>query len=230
MWTPELEQELQSLESQYGQPKAAPPIANPKAAQSYADTLNTEKAKVDVNNSVQDASRTQIFPALDKVEKNLEYMKAHGGMSPVYDNEELLFGTLPGVKPIIQAARAAGETPDKWYSGFGRGVGENLANREVYQSSVGALASQVKNVIRKPGEGVWTDSDQKFLLQLLPSGAGYDTDKRIIADLRDGSLLNKIQEYRKSNNIQSGAAQPVTLQGAEPQTPQGAVDYREFFK
>ena len=212
-WTPELEAEYQALKGATApkpvaaSPSVAPSInsqirANPAANQKLLEATAAKQAETNVEQGVQDQSRNQVFPALDEVEANLETLKTGGGLSPLYDNDELLFGTLPGVKPAIQFARS---------QGFAKGMGDNLSNREVYQSSVGSLASQVKNVIRKPGEGVWTDSDQQFLMQLLPSGAGYDTDKRILQGLRSGALLNKIQEYRRSSGLKAedGGASPA---------------------
>lgn len=229
-WTPELEAELQQLESELAprQPSPAAPkvpfSANPGAAQKYQETFNTETAKTAAGQAYQDQVRERIKGSLDAVAAGVEKMNKEGGYNPAYDNEELLFGVLPGVKPVIQFARS---------QGFAGDYGRALTNRETQQANVGALAAQLKAVIRQPGEGVWTDKDQEFLLRILPAGSGYDTDKNIIEGLRTGTLINSIEDYRKANVLNQGnekaadqgrVAKPVDI--IEP----GVIDYREFFK
>jgi len=194
---------------------------NPAAAQKFQEGYNSQAGKDAAETIPATQSRASALAGLDEAEKNLEYTKQHGGMSGMYD--------VPGVTPAIHAA----------YSGFGigRGMNENATNRDVYKANIGSLAAQLKKIIRGSGEGVWTDKDQEFLMQMLPHGADYNADKRIISGLRDGSLLGLAEKYRTSDDWKKGApkteaAKPVNLStDAPPAPPAGAaIDYREYFK
>ena len=147
----------------------------------------------------------------------------------MYDNESLLFGVLPGVKPTVQYLRSQGMA-DLPIIGD---VGKALTTRETQQAKVGALAAQLKSVIRQPGEGVWTDKDQEFLLKILPQGSGYETDKAVIDSIKNGTLINSIQQYKQSPDFQAGLqkeapTKPVALSTDKPQS--NAVNWQEYFK
>lgn len=197
--TPE---EIQALDSHFGYqgsvtatPKAAP---NLKAEQKGLEASESEGAKLAAARKDADIARKNAFGkirgSLGAVEKNIETMNSEGGYSPLYENEELLFGTLPGIKPTVQFLRSQG-IADLPLVG---NVGQALTNRESMQTNTGALAAQLKGLIRGKGEGAWTDKDQEFLMMMLPSGKGYDTDKNIIESLRSGTLINDIDTYRNT--------------------------------
>jgi hypothetical protein len=176
---------------------------NANAAQKGAETEQTEQAKQRVAQEYQDLVRNKIGGSLGAVSENIETMNKEGGYSPLYDNEELLFGVLPGVKPTVQFLRSQG-MGDLPVIGD---VGKSLTNRETMRANSGQLAAQLKQVIRQPGEGVWTDADQRFLMQMLPSGEGYETDKNIISSLQNGTLLKSLNDYRNSGEWKAGLEQ-----------------------
>ena len=201
--TPE---EIQALDSHFGYQGTvtATPRPNLKATQKRLETGESEAAKLEAARKDTDITREKTFGkikgSLNAVEQNIETMNKEGGYSPLYENEELLFGVLPGVKPTVQFLRSQGAA-DLPLLGD---VGKALTNRESMQSNTGALAAQLKGIIRGNGEGVWTDKDQEFLMMMLPSGKGYDTDKNIIESLRNGTLINDVDAYRNSAEWQAG--------------------------
>jgi hypothetical protein len=197
--TPE---EIQALDSHFGyqgtvtaEPRG---VTNLKAAQKGLETSESEAAKLGAARKDADIARQTAFGkirgSLGAVEKNIETMNSEGGYSPLYENEALMFGMLPGVKPTVQFLRSQG-IADLPLVG---NVGQALTNRESMQTNTGALAAQLKGLIRGKGEGAWTDKDQEFLMMMLPSGKGYDTDKNIIESLRSGTLINDIDTYRNT--------------------------------
>lgn len=195
--TPE---EIQALDAHFGYQGtiSATPRTNLKAEQKRLETGESEAAKLEAARKDADIAREKTFGkikgSLDAVEKNIETMNKEGGYSPLYENEELLFGVLPGVKPTVQFLRSQGAADLPLLGN----VGQALTNRESMQTNTGALAAQLKGLIRGKGEGAWTDKDQEFLMMMLPSGKGYDTDKNIIESLRSGTLINDIDTYRNS--------------------------------
>jgi hypothetical protein len=191
--------------SKQGTITAAPRSAsNLKAEQKGLETRESEAAKLAAAKADTESTRKETFGkikgSLEAVERDIENMNRQGGYSPLYDNEELLFGVLPGVKPTVQFLRSQGIS-DLPIVGD---VGKSLTNRESMQSNIGALAAQLKGIIRGKGEGVWTDADQEYLMQMLPSGKGYETDKNIIESLRTGTLINDIDAYRNSAQWAAG--------------------------
>lgn len=58
-------------------------------------------------------------------------------------------------------------------------------DRNTYQSTTGQLAVLLKPLIRKPGEGTWTDKDQELLERLVPKLDNYEgTNKAVIENIR----------------------------------------------
>lgn len=200
-------------------PTNIPYSSNPAASQKFQEGYNAEAGKTAAEKSFQDMTRSKISSSLDAVSSGIEKMNTQGGYSPLYDNESLAFGVLPGVKPTVQFLRSQGMSKIPVIGDVGKG----LTNRETHQANVGMLAAQLKSIIRAPGEGVWTDKDQQFLLQMLPSGAGYDTDKNIVKALQDGTLLKAAGEYRQSPEWKAGLeGKPATAQPiAAPKAPGG---------
>lgn len=221
------DEEINGFLSKAQSAPSAPSVVqgNIGATQKYLEGYGAEAGKKDVEKQYQDVVRSKIGGSLDAVAAGLEEMQKTGGYNPMYDNESLLFGVLPGVKPTVQYLRSQ-DMADLPLIGD---VGKALTSREAQQSKVGALAAQLKSVIRQPGEGTWTDADQRFLMQILPQGAGYETDKKIIEGLRNGTLINSIQQYKQSPEWQYGLkteAQPVAPSTDNPKP----VSWEEYFK
>jgi hypothetical protein len=186
---------------------------NMGASQKFQEGYAAEAGKTAAGQSFQNMTRDKIRGSLDAVSKRIETMNTEGGYSPLYDNESLAFGVLPGVKPTIQFLRSQGASDIPLIGDVGKG----LTNRESQQANVGMLAAQLKSIIRQPGEGVWTDKDQEFLLRMLPQGAGYETDKNIVKALEDGSLLQAADEYRQSPEWRLGLEPPNNKPAANAQ-------------
>lgn len=135
-----------------------------------------------------------------------------------------LLSSLP-----VNAARLYGEVANFVQRG-------NTAPSEVRSKIVGdteALAAAIKPLIRKPGEGVWTDQDQARLVSIVGD----------LAQSRDKEeyrrRLNNVRDRIKSNfnldiNFDAGAddlpAAAAPAQNRGGRTPSEAGDWRSTFK
>lgn len=212
-------------------PTNIPYASNPSAAQKFQESYNQKAGENAAATEFKANAKQQILNALNPVEKGADLMNKEGGYSPLYKNESLLFGVAPGVKPTIEFLQSQGMA-DLPIVGD---VGHALANRTTQEASIGTLRSMLKNAIRSPGEGTFSDSDQALLDKLLPSGSSYEADKRIIDGLRNGALLNDLEAYRNSDAWKKGLpkdtqAPVATPQPSSPSQNNAVVDYREYFK
>ena len=243
-------------------PTNIPYDENPAARQKFQETYNAKAGENAAAQEFKTSAKDQILAALDPVERGVEEMKLEGGYNPLYTNESLVFGKLPGVQPLIGFAQSQGlGQGDSAFTGkdsYLGSIANAKDNRVAQEANIAALRAMLKNAIRSPGEGNFTDADQALLNLLLPSGQSYESDKKIIKALREGVLLNDIEKYRASDAWKAGLpkqegvqpmtaaqpqrmAQPVNLYGegqpqqlppqlpATPQAPR-VVDYTEFFR
>lgn len=146
-----------------------------------AHLKNKEAARADSQKAV--PQLTKITSALNKVDEQLDKFK-EGGLGPMYQNESLAYGVLPGLKPVTQQLRESGLIK-----------GKKQTDRDVLDSNINALGAVLKPMVRQPGEGTWTDADQKFLMSLLPTPNGYAPAKEIVKGLRS-NLAQQINQHR----------------------------------
>lgn len=135
-----------------------------------------------------------------------------------------LLSSLP-----VNAARLYGEVANVVQRG-------NTPPSEVRSKIVGdteALAAAIKPLIRKPGEGVWTDQDQARLVSIvgdLAQSRDKDEYRRRLNNVRDRIKSN----FNLDINFDAGAgdlptaAAPVQNRGGR--TPPDAGDWRSTFK
>lgn len=110
-------------------------------------------------------------------------------------------------------------------SGALEGIAATVANKAGYptqaslvqaelEPKIELLTTQLKDYIRSPGEGTWTDADQKKLDRLAPK--------------EDDSLPVKIRKLKSLRDefirLQGGRYNPVGT------APTGAVSYEEYFR
>jgi hypothetical protein len=83
---------------------------------------------------------------------------------------------------LVSVERQVGEV-EKLYNENFKGVGpgsllEYLPTpaRKQFDAATNALSPVLKPLIRGPGEGTWSDGDQKMLEKLIPNGGAMDGD------------------------------------------------------
>jgi hypothetical protein len=116
----------------------------------------------------------------------------------------------------VNAARLAGEVKNWW--GGGKTAPSEV--RSTIMADTETLAAAIKPLIRKPGEGVWTDQDQARLVSIV-GDLSQSSDKQ---EFR--RRLNNVRDRLKSNfnlDINFNATGPD--QPAQPQD-----DWRSSFK
>ena len=114
-------------------------------------------------------SDNRLSDLLDNMDSKLKELGNDSGPIQSYNGIEV-FGqkVLPGYQDI---ARISGS--------------DAQAKRDEINSLRTLLSAEIKNLIRKPGEGTWTDKDQEVLERALPNIIyDYDTNRKIIENTR----------------------------------------------
>ena len=160
-----------------------------------------------------------------KVDAGLANLRA---MADTYDDAsfESALGPLQGAEPdsivgagVASAARLGGEI-----SGFVSGAKTPATEvRSNIRGATEALAAAVKPLIRGPGEGIWTDADQKRLVDIvgdLATSRNKAEFKRRLNAVRDRIKANfgldlKFDAESKATTKEKTMADPVQMSDDE---------------
>lgn len=151
-----------------------------------------------------------------------------GGAKPTAAQDKARLGWQNKVTRAQSAARQLGRIEELYNKNF-KGVGPGslleylpTQQRRQFDAAANSMRPLLKPLVRDPGEGAFTDSDQALLDSLIPDGARQDSDnEERIKGIR--ALINDLQgQYQQ----QYGA--PKTPVRAAPRKAPRVIDFNSL--